>query len=181
MKINIKLEGGIMPKKGSEYAAAYDLYVPEDYILRLGRQIIDMGFILELPLWWKANIRPRSGFSAKGMQAIARTTYVHAVDIGKYERKTVEEEVRIDADVLLGLVDCDYHDHCGVMLKVNSLDYFAKKPWEFCDMVKNEIVLPKGLRIAQMEICKGEESELIEVSEVDMTNDRGGGFGHTGA
>lgn len=28
MEVKIKLNGGIMPTKGSEFAAAYDLYVP---------------------------------------------------------------------------------------------------------------------------------------------------------
>ena len=33
-QVKIKLNGGIMPTKGSEFAAAYDLYVPEDTELK---------------------------------------------------------------------------------------------------------------------------------------------------
>lgn len=35
-EVKIVLEGGVMPKKATEGAACYDLYVPEDFKLKHG-------------------------------------------------------------------------------------------------------------------------------------------------
>ena len=42
-------------------------------------------------------------------------------------------------------------------------------------------VVPAGTRLAQMRIVDVPETEMVLVDELDMSNDRGGGFGHTGA
>lgn len=175
-RIPIELNGGIMPKKGSKYAAAFDLYCKEDFELKGGRQIVPLGFCIGLPLGWKANIRPRSGFSAKGLEAEVRTTY------RRYNGDTYvsRERVRIDADVLLGLVDCDYKSDVGVIVKVYSLECVARQENEFDYIVENHVFLTNGTRFAQMEICGG-ECELVSVDSIDRDIDRGGGFGHTGA
>lgn len=156
MKVKIKLEGGTMPTKGSEFAAAYDLYCPRDITLSCGRQIIDLGFSMELPHGTAAVIQPRSGFAAKGVEVMAS---VYGVEAQPY---------RLDADVEIGLIDEDYRGHVGVILKVN-------------DDSKKTFVLQKNTRIAQMRIVHVPETELMVAEEIDMSNDRGGGFGHTGA
>lgn len=172
-RVKIKLEGGFLPTKGSEFAAAYDLYCPSDFELKTGRNTIDLGFSMELPLYWKANIRPRSGFSSKGMLV---TRVIHFLDGS--ERS---DYVRLDADVLLGLIDCDYRGHVGVTVKVNGQpSVFALDSSEIDSISGIDYILEKGTRFAQMEICRGHETEIVEVSELDMSNDRGGGFGHTG-
>lgn len=177
-KVKIKLDGGMMPRKGSSFAAAYDLYCPYDFKLHEGRQTVDLCFSLELPLYWKANIRPRSGFSSNGMEVMWKGFYSD----GSEEEATV----RLDADVLLGLVDCDYRGHVGVTLYIRSLDcdvaWFKKdfKGEVYALLREQSLFIPKGTRFAQMEICRGHETELVEVDELDMSNDRGGGFGHSG-
>lgn len=173
--IPIELNGGIMPTKGSEHAAAFDVYCPEDFELKVQRQIVPLGFCIGLPRGWKANMRPRSGFSAKGFEAEVRTTY------RKYdgETYTATDTVRIDADVLLGLVDEDYRDTVGVIVKVCSLDVVAKQRYEFDTIVENHVYITKRTRFAQMEICGG-ECELVAVDRINRDIDRGGGFGHTG-
>ncbi len=99
--------------------------------------------------------------------------------IGRDGNNPYSLDTYIDADVMLGLVDSDYRNNIGVLLKVNdsrieeTISIFALSPYTF--------VIEKGTRIAQMEICKGEETELVDVEQLDMSNDRGGGFGHTGA
>ena len=172
----IELNGGILPTKGSKYAVAFDVYCPKDFELKMQRQVVPLGFCIGLPAGWKANIRPRSGFSAKGFEAEVRTTY------RRYngEVYTVTEKARIDADVLLGLVDSDYRDAVGVIVKVCSLAVVAKQQYEFDTIVENHVFLTKGTRFAQMEVCGG-SCELVVVDEIDRTVDRGGGFGHTGA
>lgn len=173
--VGIELKGGQMPTKGSEYAAAYDVYVPNDTELTKPRQVIPLGFCMQLPIDWKANMRPRSGFSAKGMEAEVRTTY----RMYNGEEYVATEKVRLDADVLLGLIDCDYRDECGVIVKCYDLNVTAKQQHEFDTIVENHIYLTRGTRIAQMEISH--KCDLVEVEKLNRNIDRGGGFGHTGA
>lgn len=159
VQVKIKLSDGIMPKKGSKYAAAYDLYVPRDVELKAGRQIIDLGFSMELPHGYAAIIQPRSGFASKGMEVES----ILSVGDSNYREIT-----RVDADVLLGLVDEDYRGNVGAIVK-------------YVPAVCAKMILKKGTRIGQMRIVEVPETEFIQVEELDMTNDRGGGFGHTGA
>lgn len=162
MEVKIKLNGGIMPRKATPFDAAYDLRVPEDIVLKSGRQVIDLKFSMELPHGYAALIQPRSGFSLKGVETEYSISYV----IGGYSKQS---EYRLDADVVLGLIDERYRGNVGVILKARTL-------------LNNEtIILKKGTRIAQMRIVEIPDTELVEVDELDMSNDRGGGFGHTGA
>ena len=57
-----------MPKQRLEYSAGYDLYVPFDTIVKKGRQTIPLGIKMGLPQGIDGHIRPRSGFSIKGME-----------------------------------------------------------------------------------------------------------------
>lgn len=155
-QVKIKLEGGMMPKKATPFDAAYDVYVPEDTDLKIGRQCIDLKFRMELPHGMAAFIRSRSGYSLKGIEA----TVVGM--IGE------EYNVRINADVITGLVDEKYRDSVGVLLNFHFYEGFYKR-----------IYLKKGTRIAQMQIVSVPDTVMVEVDELDMTDDRGGGFGHT--
>lgn len=155
--IRVKLEGGMMPLKSDVYAAAFDLFVPADVELCIGRQVIDMGFRIEIPHGYAATIQPRSGFSAKGMEVVL------CGDDGW------TRECRIDADVIRGLVDENYRGRVGVILKVSDVNPFADR-----------VLLRKGTRIAQMQIVSVPKVSLESVDELDMSHDRGGGFGHTG-
>lgn len=162
-EVKIKLNGGIMPTKGSPLAAAYDLYVPEDTELKYGRQVIGLKFSIELPHGYAAVIHPRSGFTCKGMQVqkIIRSWWLMLFGV-------FSKEARVDADVVVGLVDEDYRGEVGALVKSNYLPLFRKA------------VIPKGTRIAQMRIVQVPDTCLSEVAELDMSHDRGGGFGHTG-
>ena len=155
-QIKIKLEGGMMPKKATPFDAAYDVYVPEDTDLKIGRQCIDLKFRMELPHGMAAFIRSRSGYSLEGIEA----TVVGM--IGE------EYNVRINADVITGLIDEKYRDCLGVLLNFHLYEGFYKR-----------IYLKKGTRIAQMQIVAVPDTEMVQVDELDMTDDSGGGFGHT--
>lgn len=155
-QIKIKLEGGIMPKKATPFDAAYDVYVPEDTDLKIGRQRIDLKFSMELPHGMAAFLRSRSGYSLKGIEATV-------VDV-----QDEEYDARIDADVLTGLIDEKYRGHPGVVVNFHFYEGFYKR-----------VYLKKGTRIAQMQIVNVPDTDLVESDELDMTDDRGGGFGHT--
>lgn len=160
MKVKIKLNGGIMPKKAHPSDAAFDLYVPEDVVLQHGRQIINLKFSIELPMGYAATIQPRSGFSSKGMVVEAHQKITKEEDIF---------ETIIDADIIRGLIDENYRGSVGAIIKVDD---------EYC--VYHKCILKKGTRIGQMQIVEVPQIELVETEELSETDRGERGFGHTG-
>ena len=165
MEVKIKLNGGIMPKKAHPSDAAFDLYVPEDVVLQHGRQIVDLKFSIELPMGYAATIQPRSGFSSKGIEVEEHfDPFGEDADINT---------VRVDGDVLRGLVDSGYRGSVGVILNIVQMGCGYNDEYYH--------VLKKGTRIAQMQIVEVPQVELVEVEELSDTDRGEGGFGHTGA
>lgn len=80
MAIKVKLvEGGVMPVYKTKGAACADCYARLDVNIPAGkRALVPLGFCIELPEGYEAEIRPRSGNSKNGV------------------------------DVCIGTVDCDY-------------------------------------------------------------------------
>ena len=70
--------------------------------------------------------------------------------------------------MILGLVDENYRDNVGVIIKSRYRSIFYKA------------YLVRGTRIAQMRISSIPKTEIEQVDELDMSNNRGGGFGHSG-
>ncbi len=150
--VRIELCGGILPEKKHEGDACYDLYVPKDTELQDGRQIIKMGFRMQLPHGFCAQIRARSGYSSQGI-----------------EIKGTDE--RHDADVITGIVDENYRGEIGVILNNHK--------WRV--MLNGKSVRPilaQGTRIAQMQIVAVPQTVLQVVDAVDENDARGEkGFG----
>jgi dUTP pyrophosphatase len=142
IKIKKLSEDALIPVRATDGAACFDLYIPRETAIQKGRNVVPLDLAIELPHGTYAEIRPRSGFSAKGMEDI--------------------HGCRRDADVLHGIVDEDYRNSVGVIIK--SEDYF---------------VLAKGTRVAQMLIGNYILCDFIEAEELSST-DRNGGFGSTG-
>lgn len=163
----------ILPKRATEGSVAYDVYVPEDTIIKQGRQVIPLGFAIELPdKTYEAKIEPRSGFSSKGLEGYevirkAEQT-INPIEGFKYITSNEEyaclESQPFDSDVLVGKVDSDFRDSVGVI--VNNRD-------------SRSFLIKAGTRIAQMTIYRVPETEFIEVKELSETK-RTGGFGSTG-
>lgn len=156
LKIKKLDQCAFVPAKATPYAAGYDVKIPHDYHVMRGRQVIPLGFAIQLPEFYKAVVDPRSGYSSKGMEGYLTATVDAGVMIFKDQR-------RFDCDVKHGLIDCDYRGCCGVIL--NNRD--------------EEFWLPAGTRIAQMVITKYEDVEFEETDHLDETERGTGGFGHT--
>lgn len=137
----------IVPSKATPQSACYDVYAPCDFIVRPGRSVMPLGLAIELPPGYGAEIRPRSGYSSKG-----------------FAGTLAETEYRFDADSIHGMVDADFRQGIGVIIKSYEDRAF---------------VIKKGQRVAQMLIIKAEEADFTEVEEL-TPSDRHGGFGHTG-
>lgn len=190
MKVKFKKlhEGARLPEKATEGSAAYDLYVAEDVIIKPGRQIIPLGFAMEMEPGYEALIDPRSGFSSKGMEgyevvsfyeyhapngvtitgrvdllSLARVCSMHTMDC--ITKKCVDLEAqRFDCDVIEGKIDSDYRKGVGVIVHNRG---------------KRTFLIKAGTRIAQMTFHKVETVQWEETDELSET-DRDGGFGSTG-
>ena len=96
-------EDAFIPMRATDGAACFDLYVPRETAIQKGRNVIPLDFAIELPRGTYADIRPRSGFSAKGMED--------------------HHGCRRDAEVLLGTIDEDDRGNVGVIIR--SEDFFV--------------------------------------------------------
>lgn len=101
MKVKIKRlhPDALIPTKGTPGSACYDVYAPCDFEVHEGRNVMPLGWAIELPQGYAAEIRPRSGYSSKGFTGTRGAT-----------------EYQFDVDVIHGLVDCDYRREIGVII-----------------------------------------------------------------
>ena len=70
MQIKIKKlrDDAVLPVRKTDGAVGFDLAVACDVCIEHPRQVIPLGFALELPGGLEAKIEPRSGFSSKGIE-----------------------------------------------------------------------------------------------------------------
>lgn len=105
MKVKIKKlhPDAVIPTKATPQSACYDVYAPCDFTVRQGRSVMPLGFAIELPEGYAAEIRPRSGYSSKG-----------------FAGQLADSEYRFNADILHGVVDSDYRDGIGAIIISND-------------------------------------------------------------
>lgn len=151
MKVKLLSEGARVPVRAEAGAAGYDLYVPCDFEVKPGRNVIPLDIQIELDAGTEAQIRPRSGFSLKGLEG--------------YLPEDMETPKRFDADVLLGTLDESYRGTVGVIIKSYESTPFIVKT---------------GTRVAQMVVERYCDDPFEVVSELSDTERGEGGFGHTG-
>ena len=150
MKIKLLSEGARIPTRAENGAAGFDLYAPTDFILTRGRNLLPLDIAIELEPGTEGQIRPRSGFSLKGMEGYVPTD--------------ADKIARFNADVLLGTVDESYRGNVGVIIK--NFD--------------EPFIIKKGTRIAQMVISTYCSSPFEVVDELSETSRGDQGYGHTG-
>lgn len=156
MKIKLLSEGAKMPMRADEGAAGFDLFTPRNVVVKPGRSVIQLDIAMALDKGTEGNIRPRSGFSAKGIEG-------HEIlPDGTFS----EKPKRFDADVLEGTVDESYRGTVGVIINSHEPEPFG---------------ISIGTKIAQMVIERYVVPEMCVVDELDDTERGIGGFGHTGA
>lgn len=167
-----------LPTRATVGAAAYDLYVPKDTVVKKGRNIIPLGFCVELDPHTAAEIHPRSGYASKGMEGYEIISklpekvsgdFIVTFDAMSKLMNPVEEKqyaaieaTRMDADVIYGLVDEDYRNEVGVIVNNHT----------------DEFLIKKGTRVAQMLIVPVVDVQMEIVDELSPS-DRKGGFGST--
>ena len=154
MKVQLLSEEAKMPKRADVGAAGLDLYIPRETVIVPGRNVVPLDIAMAILPGYEGHIRPRSGFSVKGMEGLC---------IADKEGNNLR---RFDADVCQGTIDSTYRGNVGVIIVSHE-----KIPFK----------LPAYTRIAQMVISTCEMGDLEEVRELDDTERGDGGFGHSGS
>ena len=109
----------VIPRKATPGSACYDVYAPCDFLARPGRSVMPLGFAIELPAGYAAEIRPRSGYSSKGFAGTRATT-----------------EYRFDADILHGCIDSDFRQGIGtIIINREPLAFRIKKGQRVAQML----------------------------------------------
>ena len=107
MNVNIKiLKDGVKPEYKTEQASCLDCYAKKDIVIKANSiELIPLGFCLELPINYEAQIRPRSGLAKLGIQTI------------------------------LGTIDSDYRGEVNAIVMNNTSNYYkVKKGDRICQM-----------------------------------------------
>lgn len=179
-KYKLDLRGGVVPERKGK-AAAVDFKCPKDVTLNMpwvnmGRGVIDLHVGIQLPPETGLDMRARSGFTINGVRCDVVYFDDRDDEVGRIT------EVDADVDIQLGLVDEDFKGNVGALYKVNSLNFL---PTTFSVMEMDGrasyfvFVIKRDTRICQGAFRKVENLEY-ELGKLDMDDDRGGGYGHSG-
>lgn len=143
MKIKFKKlhKGARLPKKANEGSAAYDLYLAEDVIIKPGRQVIPLGFAMEMPEGIQALIGPQGEFSSKGMKGCEINMKFSNVE-PFFELIPTEEIARFDCDVIEGKIDSDYRDGVGVIVHNHDCTFLVKAGTHIAQMTFSKVESP---------------------------------------
>lgn len=157
-------EGIKVPVYVHETDAGMDIFANDEITLAPGEtRIIGTGIKVAIPDGYALLIQPRSGQSAKTKLRIANTP---------------------------GLIDAGYRDEIGVIME-NIEPPFKDIDYEFDENGEIHIksilhgeayTIAPGQRFAQMRLVQVPKAEFVQVESVgEIGEDRGGGFGSTGA
>lgn len=108
-------QDAIAPYKATEDAIGYDLFAPQDIVVHNGRNLVKTHIAIEIPPGYAADVRPRSGYSLKGMPD--------------------KDGQRCNADVLLGTIDPDYRGDVGVIINNNDGTFVIGKGQRIAQLV----------------------------------------------
>lgn len=93
-----------------------------------------------------------------------------------FSRSSLPIKKQLIVSNAVGIIDTGYKDGVGLICHSLPLNkgFFIKR------LINNPIEVHKGDKIAQFQLEKIIDFELEETDELDLSNNRGGGFGSTG-
>src|SRR5690625_780421 len=159
-------ESAVVPTKAHASDSGFDLVASEDVIIEPGETaVVPTGIAVELPAGYEAQVRPRSGVTAK-------------------------TKLRVQ----LGTIDNGYAGEIGVIVdNTNEPQMAIKRIWTIghnyevdgaCNIETLKggtfVLIRKGDRIAQLVVQALPSVEAVEVFDVEETERGEGGFGSTG-
>lgn len=147
-----------LPEQATEGAAGFDLRYYGDTPVTFKNagqvEIMDLGFSMELPPGYEAQIRPRSGLAAKYGLTVLNSP---------------------------GTIDADYRGPVkAILVKVGVAKLVSTDADNYKPEILPEITIEPGDRVCQMVIQPVPEVRLSLASTVSDTERGEGGFGSTG-
>lgn len=154
VEVKIKLlEGGIMPTKAHNDDAAWDCYARENAVFEDKAVLIPLGFCMELPKGYHAEIVPRSSMGV-------RTPLIQTNSVG--------------------VIDSNFRGELKACYKLVDWEIWKRHMRPNPNGWPDEFKIYKGDRICQMLIVKDPEVKLVQVDELSDSERGLGGFGSTG-
>jgi len=165
-----------LPTKAHPTDSGFDLYASEDVIIEPGEtEVVPTGIAVELPKGFEAQVRPRSGVTAKTKLRVQLGT----IDNGyKGEIGVIVDNIRTPiktVDVnggrtgMSSVTTTDAYTVCG------TGQYMGKR------IIDGTYLIRKGDRIAQLVVQALPAVTVVEIDDFTEDSERGeGGFGSTG-
>ena len=167
VKIQKLDENAIIPTRGSNSAAGYDLYSLDSVRIEGGEtRLIHTGIAIEIPEGYFGAIYARSGLATK--KGLAPANCVGVIDSDYRGEVMVALHNNNESVIMVPLKVQEGLNGCSIVTSQPGYDANASKTVE------------KGERIAQLIIHKYEEINFIECSDLQETERGKGGFGSTG-
>ena len=170
-----RTDDAIIPTKAHPSDSGYDLFANEDVIIGPGETVIvKTGVAVQLPEGYEAQIRPRSGITAKTKLR---------VQLG-----TIDNDYRGELGVIVDNIR-PYNEGMSEWHTTMNETYAQNRVRKSCTCGhfqhvryrKGTYLIRKGDRIAQLVIQRLPETEAVEIDDFSEDSERGeGGFGSTG-
>src|SRR5690625_4433665 len=169
-------DNAVIPTKAHPTDSGFDLYASEDVIIEPGKTVVvPTGIAVELPKGFEAQVRPRSGVTAKTKLRV----HLGTIDNGyKGEIGVIVDNIRTPiktVDVnggrtgMSSVTTTDAYTECG------TGRYMGKR------IIDGKYVIRKGDRIAQLVVQALPAVTVVEIDDFTEDSERGeGGFGSTG-
>lgn len=168
----------IVPTRANPSDSGLDLYAAEDIVVEPGATaIVKTGIAIALPAGYEAQIRPRSGITAKTKLR---------VQLG-----TIDESYRGELGIIVDNIAQDKSWVEGVLAK--AFFWFKRSDTFHVKTIKTDVTsrefnyypdgtyrICKGNKLAQLVIAPYATPTVEIVDELDATDRGGNGFGSTG-
>ena len=124
LRVKRHSETAKLPRRGSKYAAGYDVYSSVDIkILAQGKALVPTDISIQIPLGFYGRIAPRSGLALK-----------HHLDVGA------------------GVIDSDYRGKLGILIfNFSQEDYDVKTGDRIAQLLLEKIITPEVEEVAELE------------------------------
>ena len=69
IKFELRADGAVLPSRKHSNDVGLDVYAPTNGVLYKGITKVDLGFSVDVPIGYQANLYPRSGHATRGILA----------------------------------------------------------------------------------------------------------------
>lgn len=167
-----KVGDGTLPCKAHMGDAAFDVFTKEDYEVEANhRYKIPLGFRMQIPPGYAFVNQPRSGMSLKGLPAVMECRRKNDGFTRDQDGLVRTREIRLDADVNIGLIDHNYTGEVNALVSVHQAYLYP---------TIYKTYIPKGTKIAQIRFVHVPDVRMVQGEVRDNTERGDNGFGSTG-